>query len=288
MPPLLGFTDNPLKTRADVVLASKAIIGPLAQYTSPGCAYVQLPVTSGTLYDDRAARLEGFSRPLWVTGSLLASGDCDEELLSRLIAGLSNGTDPGQPEYWGDIGDNDQRMVETEPIAFTLLSSPRHLLWDRLEDRTRSNIARWFIQLNGKQMPRVNWLWFRVFTNLVLLKLCEVDDLSVRKQMDMDLEELDTFYLRDGWSSDGLWRRPENDDDEWTLFKQTGRVHSIKPDRCVDYYSGSFAIQFSQLLYIRLAGDIDPLRTSRYRKQAREFGSQIWRYFDEQGKQISS
>ncbi|VUC36512.1 unnamed protein product [Clonostachys rosea] len=286
MPPLPGFTDNPLKTRADVVHAAKAIVRPLVQYTSPGCAYVRLPVTSGTLYDDRAARLEGFARPLWVTGSLLASGDCDEELLVRVITGLSNGTDPGHSEYWGDIEDNDQRMVETEPIAFTLLSSPRHLLWDRLEDRVRSNVARWFLQLNGKQMPRVNWLWFRVFTNLVLLKLCEIDDLSLRKQMDTDLEELDTFYLLDGWSSDGLWRSSKNDDDEWLLLQQTGRVHSIKPDRCVDYYSGSFAIQFSQLLYIRLAGDIDPLRTSRYQKQAREFGSQIWRYFDEQGASI--
>ncbi|CAH0052235.1 unnamed protein product [Clonostachys solani] len=231
MPPLPGFTGNPLKTRADVVYAAKAIISPLVQYTSPGCAYVRLPVTSGTLYDDRAARLEGFARPLWVTGSLLASGDCCEELLARVIAGLSNGTDPKHAEYWGDIGDNDQRMVETEPIAFTLLSSPRHLLWDRLEDSVRSNVARWFLQLNGKQIPRVNWLWFRVFTNLVLLKLCEVDDLSVCPQMDLDLEELDSFYLQDGWSSDGLWRSPKDDDDEWLLFQQTGRVHSIKPDR---------------------------------------------------------
>lgn len=287
MPSLPGFTGNPLKTRSDMVLAAKAIIRPLIQYTSPGCAFVRLPVTSGTLYDDRAARLEGFARPLWVTGSLLASGDCCEELLARVITGLSNGTNPAHDEYWGDIGDYDQRMVETEPIAFTLLSSPRHVLWDRLDSSVRYNIAQWFLQLNGKQMPRVNWLWFRIFTNLVLGELCEISEPGIRTQMDMDFEDLDSFYLQDGWSSDGAWRKPELDDDEWLLFQKAGRVHSIKPDRCVDYYSGSFAIQFSQLLYIRLAGDVDPQRTSRYQQQARDFGSQIWRYFNEQGESMS-
>lgn len=284
MPPLPGFTGNRFGSRVELVEAAKAFLRPLASYTSPGCSRVKLPFESGTLYDETAAQLEGFARPLWVTGSLLASGEYTEEGLTRLITGLSNGTDPQRHEYWGDICDMDQRMVETESISFTLLASPRHILWDRLGNRTQCNIQKWFLQLNGKQLPRVNWLWFRVFTNLVLVKLCELNTPEIRKQMDTDLTELDTFYLQDGWSSDGKWRTPDLDDAEWDLFCKTGKVHSIKPDRCADYYSGSFAIQFSQLLYVRFAGDMDPERTSRYLQQSRDFGTQIWRYFDDKGK----
>lgn len=53
--------------------------------------------------------------------------------------------------------------------------------------------------------------------------------------------------------------------------------------RQADYYSGSFAIQFSQLLYTRFAGDLDPERCEKYRAQAREFGKGFWRYFDQDG-----
>ncbi|RDL33356.1 uncharacterized protein BP5553_08795 [Venustampulla echinocandica] len=286
MPPLNGFSDNPLRTREQVVQAAKAIIQPLSAYTSSGHSRVKLPVSSGTLYDENAAQLEGFARPLWVVGALLRCREPEEELTANLIAGLSNGTDPNHDEYWGDVGDMDQRMVEAETISFTLLASPRDLLWDRLGEQARSNIARWFSQLNGKDLPKVNWLWFRVFTNLVLIRMCDLDTAEIRSQIKIDLEHLDTFYLRDGWSSDGLWRSPELDDKEWELFKETGTVHSIKPDRCADYYSGSFAIQFSQLLYVRVAGDLDAERTERYRQQARDFGAQIWRYFDAKGAVI--
>lgn len=284
MPPLHGFSDNPLQTRSQVVKAAQALIKPLEGYTSPGYSRVRIPVTSGTLYDETAAQLEGFSRPLWIIGSLLMSGQPDEALIANFITGLTNGLDPKHAEYWGDITDMDQRMVETETISFALLGSPRHLLWDRLSLETHSNIARWFSQLNGKQLPRVNWLWFRVFTNLVLVKLCEMETPEILLQMKTDLDELDTFFLGNGWSSDGKWRGSELDDREWQLFQETGKVHSIKPDRCVDFYSGSYALQFCQLLYIRFAGDLDPQRTERYRQQARDFGAQFWTYFDKQGE----
>lgn len=284
MPPLHGFSDNPLQTRSQVVEAAQALIKPLERYTSPGYSRVRIPITSGTLYDETAAQLEGFSRPLWIIGSLLMGGQQDEALIANFITGLTNGLDPEHAEYWGDITDMDQRMVETETISFALLGSPRNLLWDRLSLETRSNIARWFSQLNGKQLPRVNWLWFRVFTNLVLVKLCEIETPEILLQMKNDLDELDTFHLGNGWSSDGKWRGSELDDCEWQLFQETGKVHSIKPDRCVDFYSGSYALQFCQLLFIRFAGDLDPQRTERYRQQARDFGAQFWTYFDQQGE----
>lgn len=55
--------------------------------------------------------------------------------------------------------------------------------------------------------------------------------------MKADLDHLDTFYIGDGWSRDG----PE------------GVVQ-------LDYYSSSFAIQFAQLVYSKLAQAEDPQR----------------------------
>jgi hypothetical protein len=48
----------------------------------------------------------------------------------------------------------------------------------------------------------------------------------------------------------------------------------------------SFAFQFSQLLYVRFASDIDPERAERYCQQARKFGEGFWRYFNEQGMHL--
>ncbi|OWY50685.1 uncharacterized protein AALT_g11856 [Alternaria alternata] len=74
-----------------------------------------------------------------------------------------------------------------------------------------------------------------------------------------------TFDIGEGWSSDGLW---------------------CAQRKQADYYSGSFAIQFAQLLYIRFAPEYDSARTSKYIEQAREFGKEYWRYFDPQGAAI--
>lgn len=64
---------------------------------------------------------------------------------------------------------------------------------------------------------------------------------------------------------------------------RTGRWDAIGCGRQADYYSGSFAIQFSQLLYVKFASHLDPERAERYRLGAREFGASFWRYFDKNG-----
>ena len=80
------------------------------------------------------------------------------------------------------------------------------------------------------------------------------------ERMKADLDHLDTFYIGDGWSRDG----PE------------GVVQ-------LDYYSSSFAIQFAQLAYSKLAQDSDPERCEEYRNRARKFAQDFVHYFDEEG-----
>ena len=67
------FLSNPLVTRDDLQRAAISLLDPLALYTSPGGARIHLGHTA-THYDDVAAQLEGFSRPLWGLSSLLAGG----------------------------------------------------------------------------------------------------------------------------------------------------------------------------------------------------------------------
>jgi hypothetical protein len=104
-------------------------------------------------------------------------------------------------------------------------------------------------------------LWFRVFANLGL----ERNGAKWSKErLEADIKHLNTFYRGDGWSNDG-------------------------PDhyRQMDYYSGSFAIQYLQLLYSKLAADIDPTQSEEYRQRAKAYALDFVHYFDPEGRAIT-
>ncbi|CRJ81795.1 hypothetical protein BN1708_001974 [Verticillium longisporum] len=204
-------------------------------------------------------------KPLFAVAPLLmteATAREDPKLLTW-INGLSNGVDPLHPDYWGDIGHVDQRMVETESISFTLLSNPDIVL-NTMSQTARNNLVAWLSGMNGKRMPENNWRWFRVLSNLALTKVLGVPESDVQTQVDEDFAMLDSFYVGEGWSSDGLW--------------SDGRAQA-------DYYSGSFAMQFAPLLYVSFVGG-DGERVTRYRRHANEFAIKYWRYFDRDGAAI--
>ncbi|KAH8425147.1 glycoside hydrolase family 154 protein [Aspergillus melleus] len=264
MPPLDGFSDNSVRSRPDLVRAATSIICALEPYKSKGKARIKLPVATAAGFDDVAAQLEGFARPLWVVPLLLNEEIENSAHLESWIQGLVTGTDPESPEYWGELEDVDQRMVEMESIAFALLSNGNAFLGP-MSERAKENLANWLRQINSRRMPQNNWLWFRIFVNIALVKVLGVSRDDVQHQIDADFRTLDSFKIGEGWSSDGLWGDER---------KQA------------DYYSGSFAIQFAQLLYVRFVGDEDPTRCEEYRRQAQEFGSIFWRYFDNDGAAI--
>jgi hypothetical protein len=273
MPPLAGFSDNPFRTRSDLIHAATVLIKPLEQYKSPGGARIKIATATGAGFSETASQLEGFARPLWVVADLLSLNSTDLKCqnmgfdfsslgLESWIQGLVTGTDPQSPEYWGHLSNFDQRMVEMESIAYALLSSP--VAFSFANDRaTRSNLINWLRQMSDYEIPQNNWQWFRVLMNLALVRTMGVPLEEVKHHIDESLRILDSFYIGDGWSSDGLWGEDR---------KQ------------VDYYSGSFAIQFAQLLFVRFAADYDPMRAQRYKKEAAEFAMQFWRYFSPNGK----
>ncbi|OAR01037.1 hypothetical protein LLEC1_04504 [Akanthomyces lecanii] len=287
MPPLPGFSDNGFSSRNEVIAASKALLTPLVPYFSEGKARIKLPVTSGAHFDDTAADLEGYARPLWVVATLLGAQECNtgkddmasSSLLSHWVEGLQNGVNPSHPDYWGAIGDWDQRMVEAEVLSFALLSAPESF-YEPLNETAKSNVKIWLQGLNGKIMPENNWRWFRVFSNLALIKVCGEEKDAYRALINEDLSTLDGFYIGKGWSSDGVWRPAAAD------AKEEGIGENAARGRHADYYSGSFAIQFSQILYAKFAADIDPERCIIFKSRAHEFIQLFWAYFDAHGAAI--
>ncbi|RMJ10891.1 hypothetical protein CDV36_009467 [Fusarium kuroshium] len=261
---LAGFTDNPFRDRSDLVRAATALVQPLGAYRSPANARVKLFPSTAAAFDDVAAQLEGFARPLWAVQALIGDdGGIATGEAHNWIQGIQAGVDPSSSEYWGDVGSFDQRMVEMESIAFALLTAPDAMM-RLLGQESKLNLTKWLRQINNHTMPRNNWRWFRILVNLALVKVLEVPKVELRHMVDEDFAVLDGFYIGQGWSSDGLWGDER---------KQA------------DYYSGSFAIQFAQLIYIRFAQE-DEERVQRYRQQAAEFASQYWRYFDVNGAAI--
>ncbi|RAL60868.1 hypothetical protein DID88_010192 [Monilinia fructigena] len=213
---LISLTDR--KSVQDLL---KSLLGPLRPHFSPQKALIRVPGSTAVRFDARAAEIEGFCRPLWGLSSLLAGGG-DYEGTEWWVEGLKKGTDPTSEEYWGEPRDNDQRMVEMCPLGFTLAVAP--VFWEKLTEKERGNVETWLgNSINSKNMPNTNWLWFRVFANLGLKKN---GGKFSQERIEQDIVHLNSFFRGEGWSNDG----PEG------IWQQ-------------DYYSGSFAIQFLQLIY---------------------------------------
>ncbi|PGH17458.1 hypothetical protein AJ79_01058 [Helicocarpus griseus UAMH5409] len=306
MPPLPGFTNNPFKTYSDLTTASTAILHALTPYTSPSGARIRLPIATGTHFDEAAAQLEGYARPLWAVASLFAAADRQGQDLDPEIAkllqpwceGIVAGTDPTHEDYWGNIGEVDQRMVEAEVVAWAILMAPGGF-FNCYGERVRGNVVNWLRGMNGKRMPETNWRWFRVLGNLALVRECGVPFEEVREQMEADLELLEEFYVEEGWAADGMWRTVEDEKEDARVWeRRVGpeavveelqeclEAPSVGRGQQMDYYSGSFAIQFSQLLYVKFAAELYPKRVEVFKQRARDFAKKFWRYFDEDGAAI--
>ncbi len=201
-------------------------------------------------FDRAAAELEGFARPLWGIAPLVAGGgDFAHWQLYR--DGLSAGTDPDHPDYWGDIGDIDQRQVELAAIGFALRIA-RSQLWDPLDNAAKRHVAAYLISGREHEFVDSNWKFFRVLIDLGLMHCGVVVDPQKRETY---LDDLERFVLGNGWYRDG-------------------------PIRSADHYI-PFAFHFYGLVYSVLADD--PARADRYRARAAEFARSIRHWYAADG-----
>lgn len=228
------------------------ILRPLLPYYSEEKAELILGVTA-TNYDQKAIRLEAFSRPLWGLVPLWAGGGSAPEFEEIYQKGLAAGTKVGGKEYWGGFHAFDQRFVEMAAISYGLILAPDKL-WEPLTDTQKDDVAIWLYGINQYELPVCNWILFAVLVNLALKKLGRKYDADKLEQY---LQGVETFYLGDGWYQDG----------------DSGQK---------DYYV-SFAIHFYSLFYVRVMEQEDPKRCARYRERAKEFGRQFIYWFDDSG-----
>ena len=235
---------NPLETRADMSRALLDLFDPLLPFFSKGGARVRLNAAAAH-FDRAAADLEGFARPLWGLAPL-GAGNGDFAHWHRFAEGLANGTDPAHPEYWGTVNGRDQRMVELAALGFALALVPEKI-WEPLDARARGNVIAYLKHVRQFDYADNNWKFFRIFVDIALDRLGADFDRSLTRQY---LQELEGFYIGDGWYRDGNVRR-------------------------IDHYI-PFAMHFYGLIYSKL---VDDDYAKRYRERAILFARDFRHWF---------
>lgn len=243
------------RTKDDIGQAITATLEPLKERFSVGYAELHLGATAA-IHDEAIALMEAFSRPLW---GLVphAYGGGESDLWPLFVQGLIHGTDPEHEEYWGDFGTKDQRMVEQAVLGLALALVPEKV-WHPLTDHEKHNLYQWLNQINlvDRSNPN-NWLMFTVLVNIGFKKIGMPHDQVI---MDNYLEQIDSYYLSDGWYSDG------------------------KTDQR-DYYI-AFAMHYYSLIYAKLMDQDDRARAELYRERAKQFAAQYIYWFSEDGSSI--
>ena len=240
--------------REDLARMLGTYITPLKDLGILGCARPTLGVW-GADYDEKAAQMEAFVRPLWGIAPLLAGGEGEFDA-SAIVTGIDAGTDPSHPDYWGDVGAEDQRMVEMAGIAYAWLLAP-DALWFPLSEDAKLRAAKWMSKINDHPTSDNNWLFFRVLVNLALRRVGA--EWSEKKCL-AALNRLDEFHLGEGYYRDG-------------------QRHQI------DWYV-PMAFHFYGLLVAAMAGDVFPVHAQRFRQRAREFAQSFQYWFSDNGAAI--
>ena len=246
-------TCNPLRSRQDLIRAAAELLRPLTSCMTPGKARIYVGNGSAH-YSEDVAGMECWSRALWALVPMLA-GKCPEaeKLWPLWQEGLIRGTDPADTEYWGDIRDSDQRMVEMAVIGCGLSFAPDAFLAPLNGDR-RENLFRWLNQINRYDMPKNNWRFFRILVNTGFLKNgMPVDTGRLREDMDL----MESHYTADGWYFDYPTKR--------------------------DYYT-LWGFHFYSLLYAALMDNEDPERCRRIRERAALIAPRFACWFDREGR----
>lgn len=256
--------ERELRTRKDLVLLLLDWLRPLKTCYSPGAARL-LPGDTAAHYSRNAAGMEGYARVLWGLGPLFAqeaSGLPPEtqaeiaEWKALVLRGLINGTDPRHEEYWLDVGDYDQKMVEMAAIVNALLLAPG-VLWDPMTARQRENVVRWLAQINGHEVHGNNWRFFRILVNMFFKRkglACDEGRLAE------DWQVIENCYEGGGWYYDG----------------HPGQK---------DYYI-PFAMHYYGLLYSVSMEEQEPGRCRELRSRGRLFSEDFLYWFDKDGREV--
>jgi len=235
--------------------AFEELVIPLINSSSPGNARQIIPGPRSH-HGQLADELEGFTRSFIMSGPWLKSHKSaviekngNKYNIAEFYAqGILAGTDPAGPEYWGDIKDYDQHLVEMASLAWSLYLSREHI-WDKYTKKQQEQIASYLYQCTRVKYHQNNWLLFNVVTNAVLKKLGMPYS---QEQIDRNLKFCDGMYIGEGWYRDGNVNR-------------------------IDYYN-AWAFLYYYLIWGILDGDSYPDFFEEIKNRVREF-AKGFRYF---------
>lgn len=248
--------ENPLRTRADVERAAVQLIEPLIPLLSEGRARLHLGDT-GAVYPLEIAEMEAFARPLWAIVPMLAGG-CEsvEPIWALWRQGIINGTDPEHPEYWGEVEDYDQRLVEMAVFGMGMALVPEKFFFS-LPERAQRNLHAWLDQINHHDMPKNNWTFFRVLVNMGFMVCGQPYD---AERLRTDFAMIEEHYEGDGWYFD--------------YFNQR------------EYYT-MWAFHYYGLVYAKVMGERDPERSAEFIRRAQLMAPDFACWFDAEGEALA-
>lgn len=247
-------TANKFETKAEFISGFYALINPLLPLLDEEPGLLTLG-TSGSVYSERTRKVEAFLRPLWAVGPFLVTTE-DESVSSPFLKGIIAGTDPNSPSFWGEVTDYDQLMVEMAALSNTLLLV-KDKTWDLMTDTEQANLYNWLNQINQKEMPVNNWVFFRILVNLAFKQCGKPWN---QRRMEEDLAIAESFYISNGWYCDGV-------------------------ESQIDYYV-SFAIHYYSLIYSKVMAKEDPVRATQMKQRAIEFAQTFKYWFAEEGEAL--
>ena len=237
------------------------ILLPLKPHYSAGSSRLLIG-SSGASYEQDTIGIEAFARPLWGLAPLWAGGGSLDKFDEIYRRGIISGTDPKSDEYWGVIHDFDQRMVEMAAFGYALLLAPDKV-WEPLSNGERTNFNNWLLQINDYKSHDNNWKFFAVIVNI---GLASVGGEYSRETIDFCLKEIESYYIGDGWYSDG-----KNGDGEYYGAR--------------DYYI-SFAIHFYSLIYAKVMAGSDKERSDLFKERAARFAEDFIYWFAPDGRAV--
>ncbi len=222
---------------------------------SPGNARQRIPGPRSH-HGQVADELEGFTRSMFMASPWMSSSKTDTltfgaesiNITEFYRRGILAGTDPKHPEYWGDIYDHAQHLVEMAALSWGLYLS-REKLWNKFSSAEKTQVANYLNSCNQVKYHQNNWLLFSVVTNAVLKRLGMPYS---QENLDARLIACDHMYVGDGWYRDGKINR-------------------------IDYYN-SWGFHFYYLLWIIIDGDSRPDMAEIHKERVRQF-ARDFRYF---------
>lgn len=183
----------------------KHFTGSFLKYSTNDFALVNYPgmlSTRGNIIN----QVEGTARTLPLFGAWIYSGrnpivnieGKDINLIEVIKESVLSGTDPKSVNYWGDIEDYDQKILEASDIVKTLWLT-KSQVWDKFTENQKEQVSVWLERGGNAKTAKNNWLLSPFIIQLFL------NDVGyLHKTDDSNYTEFKKSYLGYGWFKDGI------------------------------------------------------------------------------------